>query len=244
MLNPRIHGLRVLLIVSLGWLGGCARQAVVAPNPLEIDRSEYPRMYAAAVEVLREQGYIVDRQDYRYGTVSTRPRSSPSVFEVWYPDNSTGAQVAQSTVNSQRRVVTVSLEQASAAAQEAEPDLAAPADLVPDEPEASDDSVQPLAPEAYLLRIEVIVEQLEAPIHHMTGSTDGRRVIGRLRRAPAELAELGIQDLYWQPVGRDTEMEQILLAAIVRRSINMPGDSDSRITPAVDLTNPPPTEGL
>jgi hypothetical protein len=243
--------------------GGCAAPSNSTANPLEIDRSEYGRMFTASVEVLREHGFVVDRQDYRYGMVSSRARTSPTLMEPWYGDNTTVGQAIESTANNQRRVITVSLEPAPVEPEAEAPtdsaaatDAPAPAQVAAasDNPPAEAATVQPAAPasdepqvmqaQGYQLRVEVIVEQLQVPIHHMTGSTDGRRVLGRMRRAPGELAEHGVQDAYWQAVGRDVPLEQRLIAAIVRRSISVPDTPTTTVEPAVDMTPAPPTEGL
>ena len=175
-------------------LAGCATPIQAVNNPLEVAPSEYDRLFEAIVHELRDRGFVVDRRDYRFGTVSTRPVGSPTILEPWRADNTTDNQAFASTVNYQRRQITVTLE--------------------PVEPAPGTDQ-----PHRYLLRAEVIVERVVVPTTYATGSTTGRRVIGKLTRVPTEWQQRGITGHYWRPIGRDPYLEQQLIDAIVRRSL-------------------------
>jgi hypothetical protein len=69
------------------------------------------------------------------------------------------------------------------------------------------------------------------PSRQLTGSTRGERLQHALHQVPLELRERGITGsqveayrepgAYWEPIGRDTYLEQELLAAIVRRSVRV-----------------------
>ena len=178
-------------------LTGCARQVPTVNNPLEVSPGEYDRLFRASIDELRDRGYVVDRHDYRYGTVSARPAGSPMFAELWRKDNTTGRQAWTSTVNYQRRLITITLE--------------------PVAPDPGRDQ-----PDHYLLRAEVVVERVSVPTTYATGSTVGRRVIGNLNRVPTEWQERGITGHYWRPVGRDPYLGQRLIDAIVRRSLAPP----------------------
>ena len=91
-------------------LAGCTTAIHAVNNPLEIAPSEYDRLLEAAVDELRDRGFVVDRHDYRFGTVSTRPVGSPTILEPWRADNSIYDQAVASTVNYQRRQITITLE--------------------------------------------------------------------------------------------------------------------------------------
>jgi len=186
-----------LLVVWLV-LGGCIHAVVEPAGAIEISTSEYSRMYRAAVLVLRDRGFRLDRQDYRFGRVTAWPMPAPSIMEPWEHTNSTVGQALESTINSQRRVVSVMLDPAGDQAVQADPDL------------------------GYVMRIEVLVERLQVPARQLTGSTHGPRVCGTLSVVPRELAERGIVDAYWQPVGGDSYLERQLLEQIVRQSLMLP----------------------
>lgn len=195
-------------------------------------------MYQAAIDVLREEGLVVARQDYRFGRVTSEPFAAGTIAEPWRKSGRTLRQAARSTLNSQRRVVTVTIES-----------TAAPAG-------AKGESQSPLAKVAadrarlgegdYIVRVEVSIEQLQVPRRYLTGSTTGRSVFGSLSSVPAELEERGIAGNYWQPVGTDPYMEQHLLERIVRRSVAVraPGESDAGSAQGLDTTEAPPTEEL
>jgi len=208
----------VLLVV---FTGGCAAKYTAAPNPIEVDTSEYDRMYQSAIDVLGDRGFIVDRKDYRFGVITSRPKMAPTIFEPWGKGNATGYQALESTVNKQRRVVTVSIRP-------------------PSTPESDDISAIGNAL-SYLLSVEVMIEQEQSPRRYMTGSTAGYAVVSALSDTPTELKERGIHGAYWQAVGRDPYMEQDMIAAIVRGSLKV---ESTEPLPKVDTTTAPPTEEL
>jgi hypothetical protein len=210
--------LAAMMLVASALLGCGSRR--LAPNPLEVDRAEYDRLFQAAQAELWDRGFRVDRADYRFGKVESQPRPSPSIIEVWHPDNKTAYQAMESTVNHQRRIVTVTLEP-----QSPETPIVPPTE---DEMEAA--ATQPVRYDTYLMRVEVMLEQKQVPSRQLTGSTRGERLQHTLHQVPLELRERGITGsniesvrrepgAYWEPVGRDYYLEQDLLAAIVRRSL-------------------------
>ena len=201
---------------DLGWwitllvlaVGGCSSKLASTPNPIEIDTAEYSRMYNAALQVLRDHGFRLDRRSHRFGKITTRYLASPTVLEPWHTTNTTAEQAWESTLNDQRRMVTVLLE----------PVDPINADLPT--PPTEDD-----LPSGYRMHVEVYVERRQSPNRRLTGSTSGHHVFGVLSSTPAELVERGIDGPYWQSLGRDPYLEQRLLAAIVRRSLTTEGPS-------------------
>lgn len=200
---PRAAHLGFLLLLAL-LPAGCRTPRAIAPNPFEIDRAEYARIFDASQEVLRQEGFTLDRRDYRFGRIDTQPLGSPTLFEPWRPTNSTAYQTYASTINYQRRFVIITLEPIPAA-----PPATAPAATAPAEPTA------------YNLRLEVQLQQLEIPARQLTGSAQGQRVQSRLRDVPVELRDRAIVGSYWRSLGRDLYLEQRLLAAIIHRSMQL-----------------------
>ncbi len=174
-------------------LAGCATPRAAAPNPFEIDVSEYGRVFDAAVLVLREQGFRVDRQDYRMGVVTTLPLDAPTLMEPWRAANTSSAPSHDSTLNAQRRLVRVSL---------------TPMD-------------QTLGPDAYLLSVEATLERRSWPDRRLTGSTNGHTIVAPLSDTPLELRQRGVVSESWRPMGRDAQLEDRLIAAIVRTSFGL-----------------------
>lgn len=198
MLSPRnqICNCRRMRLAALAFallalgltLTGCNRPRPEAQNPLTIDSLEYDRVYDAAIAALRDAGFRVDRQDYRFGRLTTFPQGSPTALEVWDPDNTTAAQAWQSTLVDLQRIARVFI------------------DPLPGE-----------EPPAYDLRVEVILEQRQTPIRRMTGSIS-RNVFSSLEAVPTDWRQRGIDANYWQPVGRDTALEDRLLHDILHRA--------------------------
>lgn len=187
-------------------LSGCSQPLVEVANPLEIDKSEYTRMYHAAMGVLRDYGFRLDRRSHRFGTVTTKDMGCSTVFEPWQRTNSTDLQAWESTINQQRRHAVITLEPTGLESVTAPP---------------STDS----ASKVYRLRVEVFLERVQMPTLYLPGSTSGHGVLGVLRSVPTEWADRGIDSPYWRPMGRDPLLEQRLLADIVRRSVSH-GDQD------------------
>ena len=193
-----------LLAVAL-LAGGCSRPLGKAPDPIEIDGRDYARVFAAAPLVLRDEGFVLNRQDYRLGVVTTRPMLSPTLLEPWEHQNSTMYQAWESTLNAQRRTVTVTLEPLG------------------DLPTAREIGAGPSTapgprgprPE-YHLRVEVLVERQECPERQMTGSTVNLNAA--LTGLPESYTDRAITTSYWMPLGHDGYMEQQLVDAIIRRA--------------------------
>ena len=193
-------------IAVIAALAGCAARFEAMDNPIEINGAEYPRLFDAAVVVLREQGFIVEQQDYRYGRITTRPATSPTFLEPWNTNKTTPDQAFASTISHQRRRISLFF-------QPWQTDAGPVGESLPVETEG--------AASTYEVRAEVLTERLVVPIARITGSTQPNSLIGRLRDVPAEWKERGIQGAYWRPVGRDSFLEQRLLAQIVRRSMRV-----------------------
>ncbi|MEM9418674.1 MAG: hypothetical protein AAGA25_06395 [Planctomycetota bacterium] len=184
-------------------IAGCAssNNAEVQDNPTALSVDDYPVAFQASADVLRDAGFSVDRRDFRFGKVSTKPKGSPTLIEAWKPDNTYADQSVRSTLGDLRRTVTVN--------------------FIPqnDEPHADAESL-PGAKRlvsAYNLRVEVQVERFQIPQRRMNGSTNGV-VFSDLAEVPEELQARGITQSYWEPIGRDIHLEQRLLQQILDRT--------------------------
>lgn len=225
--NLTAYRLIGLLMAALAFtMAGCSSTSAVkdAPNPLEIDVTEYDRMFNATIAVLREQGLGVQTRDYRMGIIVSQPAVSPTLLEVWRIENSVQGNRAESTLNKQRRVVSVSMTPA------------------PDEPADN--------PQTYHMAVQVVIEQEQNPQHQLTGSTSGYNIIGSYSQTPDELTQRGINGPYWYPLGTDPLLENKLMRTIVHRSltIDMPtADAPATSNPAdtvIDKTEAPKLDGL
>jgi len=216
----RAATLGALALTTPFGLAGCQRPYTVHDNPMPIDAEEYDRIFDAAVFVLRDKGFAIDRRDHRFGKISTLPLGAPTFAEPWHTTNTTVDQMAQSTINDEQRIASVFLEKQD-----------------PDEAETR----------RYQLRVEVVIERRQQPTRRLTGSTAPRRISNQLASVPHELKQRGIPKNYWSPVGRDPYLEQRLLADIINtslvaadRGIVVPTEPQEPGRPRVDTTQPPP----
>ncbi|MBB6429795.1 hypothetical protein [Algisphaera agarilytica] len=185
--------------LTLGLAVGCAtsNDPAVQGNPAAITIADYPEAFQISAEVLRDAGFQVDRRDFRFGKVSTKPKGSPTLIEAWKPDNTYPDQSVRSTLGDLRRTVTVNFLPQN------------------DAPHADAESAKRLV-STYDLRVEVLVERLQIPQRRMNGSTNGV-VFADLAEVPEELQARGITQSYWEPIGRDVHLEQRLLQQILDR---------------------------
>jgi hypothetical protein len=234
--------LLVLVVAVPALLGvGCSREVIDVENPYVLARSEYDAVFAATKQALHEQGFKLDRVDYRFGTITSKPLTSPTIMEPWHDMNTTFSQAVESTINNQRRYVIVTLEGYYKQARTGttvtiKPDPGKPDKPVTPAPVATattsptPESVAPLAAttqpaehaevfDGYRLRIAVFVERLEVPDRRLGGSSSGKRQFDQLNSAPTELRERGITGPYWLPIGRDPYLENRLIASVVRLSV-------------------------
>ncbi len=197
---------------------GCANQPEQTDLTPTIAAADYERTFNAAVEALRAKRFRIDRQDYRYGVITTRPRGAPTVVEVWDDSNSTLGQAIESTFNDQRRVVRVTLEPGNISTTPPNEKGQNKNDTNADQPDTP--SPAPAGPAligpaaSYTLRVEAIIERLHDPRRHLSGSTAGHRTLANLRTVPAELRQRGVTGPFWQAVRRDPHLEKQIHDAI------------------------------
>lgn len=194
-----MHGCSVRLWIALligGSLVGCGRSlAAVDPTPA-VAGDAYGRVFDATIHVLRDMRFVIDRDDRRFGVITTEPRIAPSVFEPWHPQNTTALQTATSTVNLQRRRVRVELEPLPRPRAEA--------------------VVQPWR---YGLSVEVVVERRHHPPEQLhTAALGAVRTVERGLRYEPVLTEAGLQGSYWRLVGEDPYLERRLVRTILREA--------------------------
>lgn len=157
-------------------------------------------MFDAAVVELRGAGFSIERRDYRFGRITTEAMDVPTIFEPWRRAGETGAFAAEATLGHLRRRAAVRIER------ETQPD----ADAQPQE-----------QPADYRLRIEVVIERAQKPTQRLSGTATSR-VFAPLEAVPSPWRARGIEDTYWEPMGRDEALESRLLRGIVKRAVTPP----------------------
>ncbi|MEM9883122.1 MAG: hypothetical protein AAF800_09425 [Planctomycetota bacterium] len=166
---------------------GCTVGKTEAPAETPVVAAEaYPAVFEGAVRLLRSRGFAVDRQDFRFGAITTRPAGSPTLFEPWRIDNRTAELAARSTLGDLRRRIEVSF---------------VPAD-------------GPATPSSYGLEVAVRLERLQVPQRRMNGVANGS-VFGDLSQPPRDPGETGSGGPFWRPIGRDAALEAELTRLIL-----------------------------
>jgi len=203
------HALPTVLMLLWGLgltpgLGCASRPADSAPaDPPMVAAADYEAALDATADVLRDRGFVVDRRDHRFGVVSTEPLGAATMFEVWKPNNVTADAAVRSTLNDQRRTVTVTLTPAWDRAR-------------PDQAQADAEQADATQAPPYLLSVEVLIEQRQT-VTRRVGGAPGSRAFSYLTAAPLELRRRGIEDEFWRPLGRDPALEQRLAEQITQR---------------------------
>lgn len=177
---------------------------------------DYDTVFDAAVRELRDAGFRIARNDRRFGVITTYPKESPTLFEPWVGDNTTGDLARRSTLNHLRRSVTVTLEPQFLNIEAALPDTSSEAEG--DVPKHS----------TYTLTVTATLEREQEPARYLTHSARGT-IAASYSEIPAHLAQRGIPANYWEPDGEDPDYAAWLLGAIAERS-------GTEFTPAVDLS--------
>ncbi len=190
----------------LGCAGGPpAEQAV---DPRLVAAEDYDAALAATVAVLRDRGFVIDRQDRRFGVVTTEALGAATVFEPWKPNHVTAAAAVRSTLNDQRRTVTVTFTPAwDPPREEAERDAADP---------AAEGEALASAPPPYLLSVEVQVERRQV-VTRRVGGAPANRVFSYYDAPPAELRRRGLESDFWRPLGREPDLEAQIARQITQR---------------------------
>ena len=101
----------ILLLVSLAILGcqstQSCNQAEPLPQSLVIASDQMDIAWDETLEVLSEHYFTPDRQDRREGVIVTFPSLSKQWFEFWRDDAQGCYNVAESSINSIRRIATI-----------------------------------------------------------------------------------------------------------------------------------------
>lgn len=205
----------LLATILIALAAGCAAERR-EPSLLTLSRSQYERAFAAACEVVREEGLAPEIADRRTGLIETSPRLAGSVVEPWAWRDMTAADVAEATFGFERRRARIEFVPARFPA--AAPDASAPlagAILPGSERGKGADLESPVATDldALELRVSVSVERQFRPGYQ--GSAYTRAFSSFSRDVTVKDDGLAPRDRStWTPVARDERLERLLVARI------------------------------
>ncbi len=168
--------------------GGCARhtEPIVPAEQMRVGEPEFAVVWEATTDVLRRYNFKLDRQDRRAGIITTEPLLGRHWFEFWRKDAVTSHSVAEGTAQTIYRTVTVEIAR-------------------------SDGQYEPV------VRVELTRSDRPEPqvtstseafgLFHLPGDGGHRRRVG-------EGDPEGQDSPTLTPLGRDEDLEQVLLAEI------------------------------
>ncbi|MCC7293663.1 MAG: hypothetical protein IT449_16520 [Phycisphaerales bacterium] len=183
------------LIAATGLCGCHQPAAPVSPTTVRVElptAEDYDRLWSAARESLREDGYLAELVDRSQGRLSTRAVGSQHFFEFWRHDVETRYDWAEATLAPIRRRVDLTLPQ----------------------PEESVTSTQ--------LTLSVIKERLASPDRQFNESGALFQFFGYVLPSTTGQAQIRPEDDRWVEIGRDAAMEAYLLRRILARAAVSP----------------------
>lgn len=173
-----------------------AASATLAP-------SQYPAVYQAAIDVLRDWGFVIARQNYRFGLVRSEPLDIERIA-VRGPDAPVlEHRFAQASIQHQRRIVTVQLKPQKT--------------MTPRHP--GEPAPEPFA-SPFELTIEVTIQQRQVPRRQLVLGAKGANILGAMAASddPWKTSRPDPTDPFWRDLTRDAVMQRMLLEQIVERS--------------------------
>lgn len=180
------------MALACAWLTGCQQQLPVSPAASMAERN-FNAVWDASVEVLRSYRFTLDRMDKRAGVITTLPLTSAQWFELWRHDAVTPTDVAESSLHTIYRQVTVTIRRRDGA-------TTAPA------------AGSAAAPE-YVANVEIQVARSDRPNPPVTSTADAYEMFLRpMRRTEKEGERAAARPL--DRLGRDPALEKILLDKI------------------------------
>jgi uncharacterized lipoprotein len=164
---------------------------VVDPNQTArfVYKATYDNVWQQAMRLLRDTGFALDRQDYRLGVLTTQPLPSAQIMEVWRPQLVNAKDAVENTVNSQRRIVRLTI------------------------------SKVPAKPDFYQIAVQVLVERETNPTEEIGGPifVEGSG-FGRNRNTlRSDYAAPTVEASRWVTIGHDPNMEKKLIDTLFDR---------------------------
>ena len=157
------------------------------PDTATIGNFQFQPLWDACETVAREYLFQLDRQDYRLGLLTTKPMISKQLLEPWRNDTGTFHQVLVNSLATIRRTIRFEIDR-------------------------DDDGLYMAKPKVLVERETILERRITSASQYRTAFSGP--AVGS--RTSLDL-ETEIPIVYWTPIGRDTEMEIHIAAAVTRK---------------------------
>ena len=112
-MTVQVFGVAAICVVLVGCASPSQRSTspttspTMAQAPAEntITAGNFDRLWRACADDARDRQFVIDRQDYRNGVLTTEPLVSAQFFEPWRRDAITSDAVAESSLATIRRTI-------------------------------------------------------------------------------------------------------------------------------------------
>ena len=111
----RFRSMNILLTLTL--IVGCTSSKPLEYEskslPAPVPSSNFDQIWDASLASVRDYHFEIDRQDRRAGVITTKPMISSQFFEPWRNELKTADAVAESSLSTVRRTVTINITETS-----------------------------------------------------------------------------------------------------------------------------------
>ncbi len=179
-------GLAILGVAVL--LVGCqAPGQPTGPTETVLRIPDYEAFFDASLSVLRFYDFPPDRVDRTRGLVVSRPTTSGQWFEWWRVDSPGAYQLAESSLHTLRRIVTVNVEPAAGSTE---------------------------SEGTYNVRVQVDKSRYSTPERQITTTSGALAIYSEQVPTVEGLRGPASRGAQWVPLGRDPLLESFLLAKL------------------------------
>jgi hypothetical protein len=209
------YGILIAAMAALAaFAGSCAPPKGLPPSPARTGAVHFDAAWDAAVAVLWEYGFTVDRMDRRSGLITTAPLTGKYLGEFWRHDAATNRDVWEGTTQTIYRQATVHLVPVGATTASASGPATYP-------------TSRPSPDTPFVARVEIHVSRSDRPLRQIESTGDAQRMFLKPQSADLEEAAVHKEELarkreepnYNVDLGRDAKLEAIIEGKINDRAI-------------------------
>jgi hypothetical protein len=205
---------------------GCQAPGVpTGPTAARVFVSDYEMYFDQALSTLRQHDLQPDRVERPRGIIVTVPTTSAQFFEFWREDARGAYQLAESSLHTMQRVVSIQLEPLDEDARRAAlPALPEPPPIENGElraaapPPTTQAANEPTPPAGGRFRVVVKVDKLRrsAPPRQITTASGAMGLYNERVPTMAGLRGPSSRGVAWVPEGRDPLLEEYLLGKLTK----------------------------